>query len=139
MAGRWLLKSEPSTYSWSDLVRDGTTRWDGISAPAALIYLRQMRKSDEVLFYHSGADRAIVGVARVVSDPYPDPKLSDPRRVVIDLAPIRALPRPVPLAAIKSDPRFKSFPLVRISRLSTMPVSEVEWKLLLRMGGAASR
>jgi predicted RNA-binding protein with PUA-like domain len=130
---RWLVKSEPGTYAFADLLKDGSTRWDGISAPAALLHLRGMRRGDEVLFYHSGAEPAVVGLARAVSDPYPDPALGEPRRVVIDLQGVRALVRPVPLAEIKADRRFKNFGLVRISRLSVMPVSEAEWRALLAL------
>ena len=130
---RWLVKSEPGTYAFTDLLKDGSTRWDGISAPAALLHLRGMRRGDEVLFYHSGAERAVVGLARAASDPYPDPALADPRRVVIDLKGVRALSRAIPLAEIKADRRFKNFGLVRISRLSVMPVSPDEWRALLAL------
>ena len=130
MSNHWLLKTEPSTYSYSDLLRDGRTTWDGVSSPAALIHLRAMRKNDEALIYHSGVEKAVVGLARLASDPYPDPKLSDPRRVVVDLVPVRSLGTPITLSAIKADRRFKDFALVRISRLSVMPVSEREWAAL---------
>ena len=130
---RWLVKSEPGTYAFADLLRDGTTRWDGISAPAALLHLRGMRRGDEVLFYHSGAERAVVGLARAASDPYPDPASADPRRVVIDLKGVRALSRPISLGEIKADRRFKNFGLVRISRLSVMPVTAEEWRALLAL------
>ena len=130
---KWLLKTEPGTYSFSDLTREGRTCWDGVSNPVALGHLRAMKKGDEAFFYHTGAEKAIVGVARIVSDPYPDPKLDDPRRVVVDIAPLRRLDHPVPLAAVKADSRFKTFPLVRIGRLSVMPVSPQEWQALLAM------
>ena len=130
---KWLLKSEPGTYSFSDLTREGRTCWDGVSNPVALSHLRAMKKGDEAFFYHTGAEKAIVGIARIVSDPYPDPKLGDPRRVVVDVAPLSPLDHPVSLAAVKADPRFKNFPLVRIGRLSVMPVSPEEWKALLAM------
>lgn len=122
MAGTWLIKSEPSSYSFADLQRDGSTRWDGVSNAAALIHLRGMRNGDEALFYHSGDQRAIVGIVRIASDPYPDPALSDPRRVVVDLIPLRALEHPISLSSIKGDRQLAQFPLVRISRLSVMPV-----------------
>jgi len=131
---KWLLKTEPGTYSFSDLTRDGRTCWDGVSNPVALGHLRAMQKGDEALFYHTGAEKAIVGVARIVSDPYPDPTLDDPRRVVVDLAPLRPLDHPVTLAAVKADTRFKDFALVRIGRLSVMPVSSEQWQALLAMG-----
>ena len=135
MSNHWLLKTEPSTYSYSDLLRDGRTTWDGVSSPAALIHLRAMRKNDEALIYHSGVEKAVVGLARLASDPYPDPKLSDPRRVVVDLVPVRSLGTPITLSAIKADRRFKDFALVRISRLSVMPVSEREWAALQELAG----
>ena len=130
---KWLLKTEPGTYAYSDLARDGRTCWDGVSNPVALSHLRAMKKGDEAFFYHTGAEKAIVGLARIVSDPYPDPKLGDPRRVVVDVAPVRPLARPVTLAAVKADPRFKDFALVRIGRLSVMPVSPEQWKALLAL------
>lgn len=130
---KWLLKTEPGTYSFSDLTREGRTCWDGVSNPVALSHLRAMKKGDEAFFYHTGAEKAIVGVARIVSDPYPDPKLDDPRRVVVDIAPLRSLDHPVSLAAVKADSRFKDFALVRIGRLSVMPVSPERWQALLAM------
>lgn len=130
---RWLLKTEPSTYAFADLVRDGRTTWDGVSNPVALGHLRAMKKGDEALVYHTGDEKAAVGIARVASDPYPDPKLKDPRLVVVDLEPVRALPRPVTLKAVKADPRFADFALVRISRLSVMPVTDAQWKALLAL------
>lgn len=130
---KWLLKSEPGTYSFSDLTREGSTCWDGVSNPVALGHLRAMKKGDEAFFYHTGAEKAIVGLARIVSDPYPDPKLGDPRRVVVDVAAQRPLDHPVTLAAVKADPRFKDFALVRIGRLSVMPVSPGQWTALLAM------
>jgi predicted RNA-binding protein with PUA-like domain len=126
MPGIWLIKSEPSTYSFADLQRDSRTRWDGVSNATALIHLRGMRNGDEVLFYHSGAQRAIVGIARVASDPYSDPGLQDPKRVAVDLIPIRRLEHPISLRLIKGDRRLAMFPLVRISRLSVMPVLPAE-------------
>lgn len=129
----WLLKTEPGTYSFPDLLRDRTTAWEGISSPAALLHLRAMKRGDDALIYHSGAERAVVGLARVTSDPYADPALDDPRRVVVDVAAVRPLLRPVPLATIKADPRFRNLGLVRISRLSVMPVTTAEWAGLLAL------
>ncbi len=137
MPNHWLLKTEPSTYAFADLLREGRTRWEGVSSPAALIHLRAMKTGDEALIYHSGDERAVVGLARIASDPYPDPALGDPRRVVVDLVPLRTLPRPIPLAAIKADRRFADLALVRISRLSVMPVSAAHWERLVALGGAA--
>lgn len=130
---KWLLKSEPGTYSFSDLTREGRTCWDGVSNPAALGHLRAMQKGDEAFFYHTGDQKAIVGIARIVSDPYPDPNAGDARRVVVDVEPVRPLRHPVPLAAVKADPRFRNLALVRIGRLSVMPVPPEDWKALLAM------
>ena len=127
---RWLLKTEPSTYAWADLVRERLATWDGVANPTALRHLRAMRKGDEAFVYHTGDEKAIVGIARVASDPYSDPKLSDPKRVVVDLEPVRALKAPVTLAAVKADKRFADFALVRISRLSVMPVTAAQWEWL---------
>jgi predicted RNA-binding protein with PUA-like domain len=129
----WLLKTEPSTYAFADLVREQCTTWDGVKNPTALAHLRAMKNGDQALVYHTGAEKAVVGVARIVSDPYPDPALKDPKRVVVDLAPVRALAKPVSLASIKADPRFAQFALVRISRLSVMPVTPDQWKALLAL------
>jgi predicted RNA-binding protein with PUA-like domain len=133
MTQRWLLKTEPREYSFDDLVRDGRTAWDGVTNPLALRHLRAIRPRDELLIYHSGSVRAVVGVARAASRPYPDPTRSDPRLVVVDVAPIRALPRPVALASIKANPRFRGFDLVRLPRLSVMPVPAPLWRALLAM------
>ncbi len=131
----WLLKTEPGSYSFPDLLRDRASTWDGVSSPAALLHLRAMKQGDDALIYHSGAERAVVGLARIASDPYPDPKLGDPRRVVVEVAAVRPLSRPVPLTAIKADPRFRNLGLVRISRLSVMPVTAAEWGGLLALAG----
>jgi len=130
---RWLLKTEPSTYSYADLVRERRTTWDGVANPSALSHLRAMRKGDEAFVYHTGDEKAIVGIARVASDAYPDPKLSDPKRVVVDLEPVRPLEAPVTLATVKADKRFADFALVRISRLSVMPVTVSQWEWLLAL------
>lgn len=127
---RWLLKTEPSTYSFADLVRDKRTTWDGVSNPVALKNIRAMKKGDEALIYHTGDEKAIVGLATIASDPYPDPKDPDPRLVVVDLTPLKPLPHPITLKAVKADPRFEEFALVRIGRLSVMPVSPEQWKAL---------
>ncbi|MGH7593609.1 MAG: EVE domain-containing protein [Gemmatimonadales bacterium] len=134
MPASWILKTEPSTYSWDDLVRDGRTVWDGVSNSAALIHLRAMTPGDAVLIYHSGEDKAIVGIARIARGAYADPALDDPRRVVVDLEPVRALKAPLTLAVIKAEPALQSLALVRISRLSCMPVSAKHRAVLKRMG-----
>ena len=134
MAGnRWLLKTEPATYSFADLVRDKRTTWDGVRNPVALKHLRSMHKGDEALVYHTGDEKAIVGIARIASEPIPDPKSKDPKLVVVDLEPVRALAHPVTLAAVKADRRFADFARVRIPRLSVMPVSAEQWHALLRL------
>ncbi len=130
---RWLLKTEPSTYSFADLLREQCAAWDGVKNPTALNHLRAMKNGDQALVYHTGDEKAIVGIARIVSNPYVDPKLGDPKRVVVDLAPVRALREPIPLGRIKADKRFAGFSLVRISRLSVMPVTPEQWHALLSL------
>lgn len=131
----WLIKSEPSEYSYDDLMRDKKTVWDGITNNQALMYLREMNKGDRALYYHTGGEKTIVGVVKLIRGPYPDPKLEDQKRVVVDVAPVAKFPEPVSLAAIKSDEAFADFHLVRNSRLSVMPVPVALWKKLCTMGG----
>ncbi|HUL71235.1 MAG TPA: EVE domain-containing protein [Gemmatimonadales bacterium] len=133
MPNYWLLKTEPSTFSFDQLERDGKTVWDGVRNNLALMHLRAMKPNDRLLIYHTGATKAVVGMAKVVSKPYPDPKQQDPRWVVVDVAPDGRLAKPVTLAAIKADPAFADFPLVRMSRLSVMPVSSEHWSRLLSL------
>ena len=135
MSGRWIVKTEPSSYSWATLEREGRTAWDGVRNAQALIHLRAMRTGDPVLVYHSGADKALVGLARVARGPYPDPAAGDPKRVAVDLAAERPLGRPVTLAAIKASGKFPGLALVRQGRLSVLPVSAVEWKGLMKLAG----
>ena len=130
---RWLVKTEPEEYSFADLQRAGRDVWDGVRNNAALKHMRAMRPGDEVLVYHTGGVRAIVGLARVASAPYPDPKAGDPRWIVVDLEAVAPLARPVTLAAIKADPAFAGWELVRISRLSVMPVPDPLWERILAM------
>ncbi len=132
---RWLLKTEPSDYSFSDLERDRRTVWDGVGNNLALIHIRNVREGDEALIYHTGEERAVIGVARVVCDPYPDPALGDPRRAVFDVEVARRLTRPVSLDEIKADTAFAGFDLLKNSRLSAMPVPEPLFRLILRMSG----
>jgi predicted RNA-binding protein with PUA-like domain len=134
MAKSWILKTEPSIYSWDDLVREGKTVWEGVANAAALINLRAMSIGDEALIYHSGDGKAIVGIARIARGPYPDPKLDDPKRVVVDVTPVRPLAQPVTLATIKADRGLATLALVRISRLSCLPVS-AEHRAILRTLG----
>jgi predicted RNA-binding protein with PUA-like domain len=129
----WLLKTEPSTYSYSDLERDKKATWDGVTNPVALKNIRSMARGDRAFIYHTGDEKCIVGIAEIVSDPYPDPKARDARIVVVDLAPKERLTTTVSLAAVKARKEFSDFALVRIARLSVMPVSPAQWKALLRM------
>lgn len=133
MSNHWLLKTEPSEYSFDDLLREKKTVWDGVTNPLALKHLRAIRKGDPLLIYHTGDVRAAVGLGKAVSDPYPDLARQDPRIVVVDVAPVRRLAQPVTLEAIKADRAFQTFELVRLPRLSVIPVSEALWKRILRM------
>lgn len=136
MPSYWILKTDTDTYSFDDLVRDRRTVWDGITNPLALKHLRAMVKGDQAMIYHSGDDKAIVGLAGIASAPYPDPKAKDPRLVVVDLQAGERLPAPVSLAAIKADPAFADLGLVRMSRLSVVPAAPAQWRRLLALAGA---
>ncbi len=125
------MKSEPHVYSWDDLVRDGGTDWDGVRNNAARLHLRAMQPGDEAFFYHSMADKAVVGVMRVVRGARPDPRDGD--WVIVAVEPVRALPRPVTLAAIKAEPSLARMELIRQSRLSVAPVRPDEWDKVLAM------
>jgi len=133
MANHWLLKTEPSTYSYTDLERDKKAVWDGVSNALALKHLRTMKRGDLAFIYHTGDEKQIVGIAEVTSDPYSDPKEKDPRLVVVNLKPRERLTRPVTLSEVKADAGFGDFELVRIGRFSVMPVSESRWKKLVKM------
>lgn len=130
MAGHWLLKTEPSTYSWDDLVREKKAVWDGVSNPVALRNLGAMKAGDDALIYHTGGEKAVVGLARVTKPAYPDPKAKDPKLLVVDIAPVRALARPIPLADIKADSVFATSPLVRQGRLSVVPLTDEQFARL---------
>ena len=131
----WLAKSEPSTYSWERLVREGRAMWDGVRNYQARNNLRAMKKGDRVLFYHSVEGQEIVGIAEVAREHYPDPTAKDdPRWSVVDLVPVRPLKRPVPLSAVKSDPFLKDIALVRQGRLSVMPLAKAEFDRILELG-----
>lgn len=123
----WLLKTEPSEFSFDDLVHQKKATWDGVSNALALRHIRSMKKGDFALIYHTGTERAIIGVAQITSAPYPDPKQDDERLVVVDLKPRTRLGSPVTLDTIKADPIFKDWELLRISRLSIMPVPPKLW------------
>ncbi len=129
----WLLKTEPSTYSFDDLVRDKKAVWDGVTNPVALKNIRAMQKGDMAFIYHTGDEKAIVGIAEVISSPFPDPKQKDTKLVVVELKPKERVATPVTLASVKSNQEFADFALVRIGRLSVMPVSASQWKSLLSM------
>jgi predicted RNA-binding protein with PUA-like domain len=135
MARHWILKTEPSTYGFSDLVRDRRTRWEGVSNAVALKHLRSMHEGDDALIYHTGNQKSLIGLARIVSAPYPDPSQQDERLVVVDVEAGKALPREVSLAEVKADPAFKDLGLVRLSRLSVIPVEPEQWARLLKMAG----
>ena len=127
----WLMKSEPESYGWSDLVRDGGTEWDGVRNNAARLHLKAMKQGDEAFFYHSMSDKAVVGIMRVVRGAAPDPK--DPDWVSVRVEPVAPLARPVRLAEIKAEPRLAKMELIRQSRLSVAPVTEAEWKVVLEL------
>lgn len=129
----WLLKTEPDCYSYDDLSRDRRTVWDGVTNALALKHMRIMKKGDSALVYHTGGERAAVGIADVAADPYPDPAADDERMVVVDLKPRARLPRPVTLDEIKNDPAFEGWDLLRIGRLSIVPVPAAMWKRIERL------
>jgi predicted RNA-binding protein with PUA-like domain len=124
----WLLKTEPSTYSYSDLERDGKAVWDGVKNPAALRNIQAMKAGDRVLVYHTGDEKAVVGRGVVTKTAYPDPKSKNPRLLVVDLEPGGRLERPVSLAAIRGMPEFAQSPLVRQPRLSVVALTAAQWK-----------
>ena len=133
----WLFKQEPSCYSFADLLKDGTTTWDGVANPVAQKHLRSVKKGDRVFFYHSGDDRAVIGEMQVTADPKPDPSDEAGKRVVVKVKAVRKLKYSVPLVAIKGDKAFANWELVRISRLSVMPVPEELWKKIEAMSEVA--
>jgi predicted RNA-binding protein with PUA-like domain len=136
MAGRWLLKTEPSTYSFAQLQRDGRAVWDGVKNPVALKYLREVQQGDQLLIYHTGDEKAVVGIAKALSAGYPDPKQNDPKLAVVDLAPVAALARPVTLKEMKASAKFQGWDLLRLPRLSVMPVSADHWTEIERLANA---
>ena len=129
----WLMKSEPGSYGWADLVRDGSAEWDGVRNPAARLHLKAMAAGDEAFFYHSGADKAAVGIMRISRAAAPDPKNSNWVSVAVE--PVRPLPRPVPLATMKADRRLAGMAMLRQSRLSVSPVGPAEWAAILELAG----
>jgi predicted RNA-binding protein with PUA-like domain len=129
----WLVKTEPSTYSWEDLVRDRSTRWDGVRNALARNHLAAMRKGDLAFVYHSGDEKAIVGVAKVERTAFPDPTADDPRWVAVELGAVRALAEPVTLATVKQDARLKNMMLAKQGRLSVSPVADAEFAHILAL------
>ena len=124
----WLFKEEPTHYSFDAFVSDKKTVWSGVKNPLAQKHLRGVRKGDRIFYYHTGDEKAVVGIAKALNDAYADPNDTTGKQAVVDVAPVKKLRRPVTLAEIKGDKAFKDFPLVRISRLSVMPVSDAEWR-----------
>jgi predicted RNA-binding protein with PUA-like domain len=131
----WLVKSEPSVYSWEAFVKDGKTSWDGIRNYAARNHLQAMKKGDEVFFYHSNEGLEIVGIAKVIKEAYADPTTDEKVWVVVDLKPLKRLKKPVTLKQIKETPALKEMALVRLGRLSVQPVTSSEWQVILSMAG----
>jgi predicted RNA-binding protein with PUA-like domain len=129
----WLVKSEPTTYSWEQFNKDGVTQWTGVRNYAARIHLRAMKKGDEVLFYHSNIGKEIVGIAKVTKEAYQDPTTIDSAWVCVDLKPLKKLKNTVQLSILKADSILKNMPLVRIARLSVMPVTKEEFKLVMQL------
>ena len=129
----WLVKEEPSNYSFAALQRDGRTSWSGVRNPLAQKHLKSMKKGDRVFFYHTGSEKAVVGTAKVLGPPYQDPADRSGKLYAVDIGPVKALTSPVTLAAIKADGRFAGFPLVRMPRLSVMPVPDDVWEAMLDM------
>lgn len=132
----FLFKEEPTHYAYDDLVRDGKTRWSGVKNPLAQKHLRSVKKGDRIFYYHTGDQKAIVAIAKAAGDAYPDPADRVGKLYAVDVVPVQKLRRPVALAEIKAKPVFRDFPLVRISRLSVMPVSDKEWAAIEKMAAA---
>jgi predicted RNA-binding protein with PUA-like domain len=135
----WMVKQEPKTYSWTDFVGDGRTDWTGVRNYQARNNLREMKTGDRVLFYHSGKEKAVVGLAEVIKSSYPDPTADDAQWVAVDLKPIKALKNPVPLAAIRYDKRLSQLPLIRQSQLSVMSLTKDEFDIIVATGDGKAR
>ena len=133
----WLFKEEPTHYSYDDFDKDGKTVWSGVKNPVAQRHLHGVKKGDKIFYYHTGNEKAVVGIARAAGDAYADPKDGAGKSAVVAVVPVKKLKRAVTLKEIKADPAFKDFPLVRISRLSVMPVTDAEWKRIEKMAGEA--
>ena len=133
---KWLFKEEPTHYSFDTLVADKKTSWTGVKNPLAQKHLRSVKKGDEIFFYHTGDEKSVVGIMRAAGDPYADPADKTGKLFALDVAPVEKLAAPVTLAAVKAEKRFATFPLTRLPRLSVMPVTEEQWKLILEMSNA---
>jgi len=131
----WLVKSEPGTYSWQQMVKDGRTFWDGVRNPQASANLKAMRNGDRAFFYHSGDDKAVVGIVEIVKEYYPNPKEPEDRFGMVDVKAVAPVKTPVTLAQIKADAGLAHLPLVRQGRLSVSPIDDAAWKTICRMGG----
>ena len=129
----WLFKEEPTHYSFDELTKERKAVWSGVRNPLAQKHLHAVRKGDRIFYYHTGNEKSVVGIAKALGDAYADPNDESGKAAVVDVAPVSKLGRPVTLAAIKADPSFKTFPLVRLSRLSVMPVTDDEWKRIEKM------
>ena len=129
----WLFKEEPTHYSFDALVKDTRAVWSGVKNPLAQKHLRGVMKGDRIFYYHTGNEKAVVGIAKALGDAYPDPKDKTGKAHLVDVVPVKKLPRAVTLSEIKADSAFKNFPLVRISRLSVMPVTDAEWARILEI------
>jgi predicted RNA-binding protein with PUA-like domain len=131
----WLFKEEPSSYSFDALMKDKRTVWSGVKNPLAQKHLHAVKRGDRIFYYHTGNEKAVVGIAKALGPAYPDPADKTGRHAVVEVGPVKKLPQPVTLAAIKADPAFRTFPLVRIGRLSVMPVTDEEWERIEGMAG----
>jgi predicted RNA-binding protein with PUA-like domain len=129
----WLFKEEPANYSYDDLVRDGKTTWTGVRNPVAQRNLQSVKKGDKIFFYHTGSEKAVVGICRAAGDAYPDPADRTGRLYAVDVEPVKKLKSPVTLASIKADRAFASHPIARVPRLSVMPFSADEWDRVLEL------
>jgi predicted RNA-binding protein with PUA-like domain len=129
----WLFKEEPTHYSYDDLARDKKTSWTGVRNPLAQKHLRSVKKDDRIFFYHTGNQKSVVGIAKALGAAYPDPDDKTGKLFAVDVGPVKKLPKPVTLASIKADKSFVTFPLVRMARLSVMPVSDDEWSRIEKM------
>ena len=130
----WLMKEEPGNYSYDDLARDGKTSWTGVRNPLAQKHMRSVQKGDRIFFYHTGDEKAVVGIAKALGAAYPDPADKEGKLYAVDVGPVKKLKSPVTLASIKADTSFANLPLVRMPRLSVMPLSDAEWDRIEKMG-----